>query len=78
MKTHLHLYSDDDTEEEEPQMPFWMAILLLAGSTVAVSFSADYLVSSIQDVVKNSPLTQTFVGLILLPIVGNAAEVNFI
>jgi Ca2+:H+ antiporter len=40
--------------------------------TVAVSFCSDYLVDSIDDVVKSFGLSKTFIGLILVPIVGNA------
>ena len=42
--------------------------------TVLVGFHSEFLVDSIPAITKNSSLTETFVGLILLPIVGNAAE----
>lgn len=42
--------------------------------TVLVAFCAEFLVGAIGDIVTQWHLTQTFVGLILLPIVGNAAE----
>lgn len=50
------------------------AIIVLLASTVAVSFCADYLVGSIDDIVESSGLSKTFIGLIVIPIVGNAAE----
>lgn len=52
----------------------WEALLLLAIVTVIVSFCADYLVSSIDALVESTGISKTFVGLILVPIVGNAAE----
>jgi Ca2+:H+ antiporter len=39
-----------------------------------VAVCAEFLVDAIQDVCKQWGVSQTFVGLILLPIVGNAAE----
>ena len=47
----------------------------LAVSTIVVSICAEFLVDSIDGMVKGSGISETFVGLILLPIVGNAAEV---
>jgi Ca2+:H+ antiporter len=45
-------------------------------STVLVAICAEFLVSSIDGMVAGSGISETFVGLILLPIVGNAAEVT--
>lgn len=44
-------------------------------STVLVAVCAEFLVGSIDGMVDGSGISETFVGLILLPIVGNAAEV---
>ncbi|CCE79624.1 Piso0_001701 [Millerozyma farinosa CBS 7064] len=49
-----------------------MAILTLA--TVFVSICADYLVGSIDSIVESSGFSKTFLGLVVIPIVGNAAE----
>lgn len=50
------------------------SLLTLVVATVLVSFCADYLVGSIDDIVVSSGLSKTFIGLIVIPIVGNAAE----
>ena len=50
------------------------ALVLLTLVTVAVSYCADYLVDSIDDIVSETGVSKTFIGLILIPIVGNAAE----
>ncbi|KAK1984075.1 calcium/proton exchanger [Colletotrichum cereale] len=50
------------------------AILLLLFSTGLVAVCAEFLVGSINEVVETSPLGEIFIGLIILPIVGNAAE----
>ena len=75
MKTHTDLYNDEEQEEEEPKLTLFVSLSLLAIVTIIVAFSAEYLVGSIEGIVESSGLSKTFVGLILLPIVGNAAEV---
>jgi len=42
--------------------------------TVMVAVCAEYLVGSIDEIVASSGISKTFIGLILIPIVGNAAE----
>jgi Ca2+:H+ antiporter len=69
------MFKSEEQEEEESQLSLVVSLTLLALTTVAVSFSAEYLVGSIEGIVKSSGLSKTFVGLILIPIVGNAAEV---
>jgi hypothetical protein len=51
-----------------------VAIFTLAASTVVVALCAEFMVDSIDAITKNGGISKTFVGLILLPIVGNAAE----
>lgn len=65
---------EDDDEPEQPQISFMVACITLAASTVLVALNAEFLVDSLNSVTCNSPISKTFVGLILLPIVGNAAE----
>lgn len=63
-------------EETSPkeELSLMSAISILVATTVLISFCADYLVSSIDDIVESSGLSKTFIGLIVIPIVGNAAE----
>jgi Ca2+:H+ antiporter len=65
---------DDDEEEEEPAIPMWMALFGLAVVTGLVTIFSDYLVGSIDEFCDESGISRTFVGLIILPIVGNAVE----
>ncbi|KAK3187456.1 hypothetical protein K4F52_003802 [Lecanicillium sp. MT-2017a] len=64
----------DEDEEEEPQLHFFVALATLAVSTAIIALCAEYMVDSIDAVTEASGLSKEFVGLILLPIVGNAAE----
>ena len=65
---------DDEGAEDEPELTLVFALALLAGSTALVALCAECLVSSIDHLVEHSGVSRVFVGLILLPIVGNAAE----
>jgi len=62
------------SEEEEPQMSVWMTLGLLVVVTVLVAVTAEFLVDSINGLVSTGKISLEFVGIILLPIVGNAAE----
>ncbi len=64
----------EEQQEQEPQLSITTAVLTLAGSTVLVALNAEYLVDSINAITCTGGLSKNFVGLILLPIVGNAAE----
>ncbi|KAG2262349.1 hypothetical protein Bca52824_069428 [Brassica carinata] len=70
------VYDDNvsDKEEEEAVIGMWSAILWLITMTLLVALLSDYLVSTIQDAADSWGLSVAFIGIILLPIVGNAAE----
>ncbi|KAI1200238.1 calcium/proton exchanger [Nemania serpens] len=60
--------------EDEAVMSPWAAAGVLIVTTVLVSICADYLVESIDSLVERGGISRSFIGLILIPIVGNAAE----
>ncbi|KAL6789466.1 Ca2+ transporter [Trichoderma sp. SZMC 28013] len=64
----------EEEEEEEPQLHISVAVATLAISTAIIGLCAEYMVDSIDTITQNGALSEEFVGLILLPIVGNAAE----
>jgi Ca2+:H+ antiporter len=67
--------ADDEEEEECGQiLSPWSAGVALVVVTLMVAVCAEYLVDSIDSTVKTAHISKTFIGLILLPIVGNAAE----
>ncbi|KAF3044623.1 hypothetical protein E8E12_005325 [Didymella heteroderae] len=49
-------------------------VILLIASTALISACSENLVSRVDHFVAHSPISKTMVGLIILPIVGNAAE----
>lgn len=70
-----NLDEDKPEEAEIPQISLTIAIVTLLISTVLVALNAEYLVDSINAITcGSSGISKNFVGLILLPIVGNAAE----
>ena len=66
--------SPQENEPEEPQLHMYTAVILLAASTAIVAACAEFLVGSINAITSTGVVSTEFVGLILLPIVGNAAE----
>lgn len=70
-----HLSKHDDDDDEPPQMSRTAAVVLLLCSTALVAVCAEFMVDAIPDMITpDAPVGQTFIGLIVLPIVGNAAE----
>lgn len=61
-------------ENEVPRMPLVASIVLLAITTALIALIAEFMVSSINGLVATTPISEQFVGLILIPIVGNSAE----
>lgn len=80
MKTHSYLYDVGvaETEEEEetphakPNMMLWIGVLLVC--TLLVAIESEMLVDSLEVATSQLGLTALFTGVILVPIVGNAAE----
>jgi len=71
-----HQKAEDNPEEEpeEPSLTFISALVTLLVATALIGVCAEFLVDSISEVTCRYKVSQYFVGLILLPIVGNAAE----
>lgn len=69
------MQSPDEEEDHEPEISKTTAVLLLLISTGLVAVCAEFMVDSINELVEgDSGVSEAFIGLILLPIVGNAAE----
>jgi len=80
LKTHSNLFDGESQPEEEEEdtethilSPLSAGVAMVA-ITVIVAICAEYLVDSIDAIVETAHISKTFIGLILLPIVGNAAE----
>ncbi|CAG8464085.1 11858_t:CDS:2, partial [Cetraspora pellucida] len=72
--SHKHLYEGVKDDDEEPKTTLFVAITALIIVTGFVTVCAEFLVDSIDGLVENWGISTTFVGIVLIPIVGNAAE----
>lgn len=73
--THKAAMSDQgDDDEDVPVVSMWVCILILFVTTATVAFVSDLLVDAIHGVTASAHLSEHFIGIILLPIVGNACE----
>ncbi|KAK4178111.1 putative vacuolar calcium ion transporter [Triangularia setosa] len=63
-----------DAEEPVEELSRRSAVILLLVSTALVAVCAEFMVDSINGLVKTRSIGEIFIGLIILPIVGNAAE----
>ncbi|KAG6331104.1 hypothetical protein ID866_7985 [Astraeus odoratus] len=71
---HVHFSGKEEEEVETPQMTVAVSVGLLVVVTVVVAVTAEFLVDSIDGMTSGGGISKEFVGVILLPIVGNAAE----
>ncbi|KAI9488248.1 Sodium/calcium exchanger protein-domain-containing protein [Zychaea mexicana] len=74
LKTHTQFFEDEVDEEEVPTTTLAFSAVLLIAVAGFVSLHAEFLVGAIEGVVDQWGINETFVGIILLPLVGNAAE----
>ncbi|AEO64089.1 uncharacterized protein THITE_2109854 [Thermothielavioides terrestris NRRL 8126] len=82
LRTHKQLFepetqnasADGNEAEHEPLLSPWAAALVLVAVTLIISVCADHMVNSIDALVATGKISKSFIGLILIPIVGNAAE----
>jgi Ca2+:H+ antiporter len=78
LKTHSYLYEvslvdlDVEATRHRPDLRLWGSILV--ASTLAVAYESEMFVSVVEEATKGLGLTPLFTGVILLPLVGGAAE----
>jgi Ca2+:H+ antiporter len=82
MKTHTYLYEvgvaelDEDpgkgVKYKRPNLWLWVSVLLVV--TLGVAVESELLVETLEEATSQLGLSTLFTGVILLPIIGNAAE----
>lgn len=65
---------DGDDEDEGASISIGCALMLMFIATLVVSVNSEYLVDTLQEVAEKSHIPKDFIGVILLPIAGNACE----
>ncbi len=75
LRTHKHLYAGEEGHHEEgAAWGIGKAVGVLVAATVGVALMSETLVSSLEEAVHVLGWSELFVGVILIPIIGNAAE----
>ena len=78
LSTHVHLFTADDGDEDGGPVvaliPFSWALLGMVILTCMVTILSEWLVGSIDGFCVQFGLSHAFVGVIVLPVVGNAVE----
>jgi Ca2+:H+ antiporter len=75
LRTHEDIFRGGEDEEREP--PVWsrrFSYCVLATATALVVYESELLVHAVEPTVAASGLSKLFVGVILIPVIGNAAE----
>ena len=78
LRSHKHLFNPyEEGDEEEDHGPGWSlkkAIILLAVAGVLVGITSEVLVGSLEETAEMVGISQRFIGVFVVAIVGNAAE----
>jgi Ca2+:H+ antiporter len=88
MKTHTYLFEGEAIELSEPDpetnelvtehgtenVNVWLWVGVLLGITLLVALESEILVDSLEAATESLGLTALFTGVIVLPVIGNAAE----
>ncbi|WP_121970076.1 calcium/proton exchanger [Leptolyngbya sp. BC1307] len=72
--SHAEKAHENGHEEhgEKPNLKLWVGVLLAA--TLAVAIESEFLVGTLEVASKQLGLSELFTGVIILPVIGNAAE----
>lgn len=74
MKTHKRLFGGEPHPLDAEPWPIRTALTVLAVATIGVAFESEILVHAVEEVTTTLGWSETFLGLIIIPIIGNAAE----
>lgn len=72
--THKDIYSTTQENEGTAKWSLGKAITVLVISTIIIAIESEFLVNGIEPITESLGWSQFFVGIILIPIIGNAAE----
>ena len=72
--SHKDLYAVEAEEEVKGTTSLRKAIIILVAATVFIGIESEIFVGTVEPMAKTLGLSEFFVGIILVPIIGNAAE----
>ncbi len=64
----------EEAHGETPRWPLWLAITMLVAASVAAAFVSDWFVEALTPAMNSLHISQTFAGLVVVAIAGNAIE----
>jgi Ca2+:H+ antiporter len=65
---------EEEESGEEPKWNLKVSIIMLVVSTIFIAILSEFFVGAVEPMTEQVGLPMTFVGIILVPIIGNAAE----
>jgi len=74
LRTHRHLYQGEAHVAQGPAVPTWRSVALLLVATALVAWMSEILVGAVEEASHALGLTEIFVGVIVVAVIGNAAE----
>jgi Ca2+:H+ antiporter len=74
LRTHKRLFGGEPHPTEGPVWSTGRAVLVLGLATVGVAVESEILVHATEAVTQSLGLSEVFLGLIVIPLIGNAAE----
>ena len=79
LHTHKHLYVGHGDEESDTaigmhKVPLWKSGLILLAATTLVAIMSEFLVGAVEHTAERLGMTDVFVGVFIVAVVGNAAE----
>lgn len=78
LRSHADLFVDDESEDDDDEIQLgpWPASIILILATLGVTECSDSLVDSVDGFVEAWGVSRAFIGLIVVPVIGNAGEFN--
>lgn len=74
LRTHTSLIGGREAAAEGTPWPMGLGFSVLLGSTALVAWESEVVVHTVESVTATWGLSETFLGLIVVPLIGNAAE----
>jgi Ca2+:H+ antiporter len=76
LRTHRSLYGRPpaDVDSQEPPFNYWRPVGVLVAATVGVTIVSEMLVGSVTQTARELGMSELFIGVVVVALVGNAAE----
>ena len=76
-KTHSTIFIKHEPHQEEKEAAKWSlkkAVLVLIAAALCVAFESEMLISTVEHIISRYGFKETFIGIIIIPLLGNVAE----